>query len=88
MEKFVVSARKYRPLGFEEVVRLGCPESDLQITIIDGPQLDRQLEVVAVELCLAVARHAVEHDHLTLLQKLREGTGNADRPSVVRNRRS
>src|SRR2546430_748405 len=51
-------------LRLEHVVRLGGSEGDLQIAVVDGPQLDGHAQGITLKVRLAVACHAEQHDHL------------------------
>ena len=51
-------------LGFEQVVGIGGAHRDLEVAVVEGPQLDGQGERVALVASLAVAGHAQEHANL------------------------
>ena len=51
-------------LRLQQVIRLHRPQRDLQVTIVQRPQLQGDVQAVALVLRLAVAGHAEEHANL------------------------
>ena len=51
-------------LGLQQVIGLRGADRDLQVTVVQGSQLDGQAEGVTLEVRLAIAGHAQQHAYL------------------------
>src|SRR5207244_2852513 len=76
-------------LGLEEVVGVRGAEGDVEVAVVEGPQLDREGQAIALVARLPVAGHTQQHANLVCSGAITESVtfaGRAAGPGVTAGR--